>query len=833
MRARAFSGKVVAFLCILSLSFAATVVVAPLASAATITQSPPTGGTVSVDNSNGFADALNVSGNTGPVTYAQVSSDSPNLVVDGSGNVTVNATLAAGSYTVAGTDSDTLLHSGNWSYTLVVTPSSITQTSPTTGTTTVVNSNGYSKQLNVSGDNGAVTYSQTSSSNANLSVNAAGLVQVGATLSVGSYNVAGNVADSHDDTGSWTFGLTVTGTTLTQTSPTTGTTTVAASSSFDPGSLAVNNNTGAVTYVTTSPSAGLSVSAGGVITTTGTLTQGAYTVSGTDSDSVNDSGNWSYTLTVNPNPITSKGLVQTSPTTGTTTTAASSTFNPGPLTVSNNVGAVAFTATTSSTGLTLRGDQISTTGALIAGHYTISGIDHDTDGDTGTWTYALTVTSAIVQTSPTSGVTTRTASSTFNPGSITFSNNNGPVSFVTTSSSAGLSVSAGGVITTTGPLAVGAYTVSGKDSDTGGDAGTWTYTLTVENPNVSVNFDANGGKGSMAPEHKNMSTALTRNKFTRAGYTFSKWNTAANGSGTDYANGALYPFTAPTTLYAQWRVGKAVTHTVTFMANRGRGAMAAEHENTPTGLTGNRFTRNGFTFAGWNTAPNGSGANFANGATYSFKKSITLYARWAAVKKTQRTVAFISNGGRGAMVAERRASPAALSVDRFTRTGFVFVKWNTAPNGSGVSYANGASYAFTVSTKLYAQWRRHRIVIPPAIPATGSVGPFSHKSSTLSSSLQGQIGVLASTIKSHHDTKIVLGGYGDTLSVADARNESLWAANITLSIDRATSVESYLRQRLTALGVKTYTIAIQGNGAITAGTSAHQRDAGLVIARLT
>jgi uncharacterized repeat protein (TIGR02543 family) len=258
-----------------------------------------------------------------------------------------------------------------------------------------------------------------------------------------------------------------------------------------------------------------------------------------------------------------------------------------------------------------------------------------------------------------------------------------------------------------------------------------------------------------------------------------------------------------------------------------------EHENTPTGLTGNRFTRNGFTFAGWNTAPNGSGAHFADGATYSFKKSITLYARWAAVKKTAHTVTFIANGGRGAMATERRTSPAALSLDRFTRTGFIFVKWNTAPNGSGVSYANGASYAFTVSTNLYAQWRRHRIVIPPAIPATGSVGPFSLKSSTLTTSLEGQIAILASTIKSHHDTKIVLGGYGDTLSVADARNESLWAANITLSIDRATSVESYLRQRLTALGVRTYTVAIQGNGAITAGTSAHQHDAGLVIAKLT
>ncbi|HEV3266873.1 MAG TPA: hypothetical protein VGZ68_00545, partial [Acidimicrobiales bacterium] len=146
--------------------FAATVAVAPLASAATITQNPPTGGTVSVDNSNGFADVLSTTGGTGSVTYSEVSSDSPSLSVDGAGNVTVNATLPVGSYTVAGTDSDTVLDSGNWSYTLTVTPSSITQTSPTTGTTTVAGSNGYTKQLNVSGNNGAVTYNQTSSSNA-------------------------------------------------------------------------------------------------------------------------------------------------------------------------------------------------------------------------------------------------------------------------------------------------------------------------------------------------------------------------------------------------------------------------------------------------------------------------------------------------------------------------------------------------------------------------------------------------------------------------------------------------------------------------------------------
>jgi uncharacterized repeat protein (TIGR02543 family) len=45
---------------------------------------------------------------------------------------------------------------------------------------------------------------------------------------------------------------------------------------------------------------------------------------------------------------------------------------------------------------------------------------------------------------------------------------------------------------------------------------------------------------------------LTSNAFTRTGYTFTGWNTAANGSGTSYANGATYTANAGVTLYAQW-----------------------------------------------------------------------------------------------------------------------------------------------------------------------------------------------------------------------------------------------------------------------------------------
>jgi hypothetical protein len=72
------------------------------------------------------------------------------------------------------------------------------------------------------------------------------------------------------------------------------------------------------------------------------------------------------------------------------------------------------------------------------------------------------------------------------------------------------------------------------------------------NTSYTVTFNANGGTGTMAAETDNVPTALTANAFTYSGYTFNDWNTVAGGTGTSYANGATYPFTASVTLYAQW-----------------------------------------------------------------------------------------------------------------------------------------------------------------------------------------------------------------------------------------------------------------------------------------
>jgi uncharacterized repeat protein (TIGR02543 family) len=124
----------------------------------------------------------------------------------------------------------------------------------------------------------------------------------------------------------------------------------------------------------------------------------------------------------------------------------------------------------------------------------------------------------------------------------------------------------------------------------------------------------------------NAPTALSTNTFTRTGYSFSGWNTAANGSGTSYANGATYNFSTDVTLYAQWTA--LPNHTVTFNSNGGTGTMNNQVANVPTALSTNTFTRKGYLFNGWNTAANGSGTSYTNGATYNFSADVTLYAQW-------------------------------------------------------------------------------------------------------------------------------------------------------------------------------------------------------------
>ncbi len=144
--------------------------------------------------------------------------------------------------------------------------------------------------------------------------------------------------------------------------------------------------------------------------------------------------------------------------------------------------------------------------------------------------------------------------------------------------------------------------------------------------------------------------------------------------------------------------------TVTFNANSGSGSMSAEQNNQAAALTSNAYTRTGYTFANWNTVAGGGGTTYANGASYAFTASTTLYAQWTI---NSYDVIFNNNGGTGSMSNETKNynTTNALTTNTFTRTGYTFTGWNTVADGSGTAYADGANFTWPASnTTLYAQW---------------------------------------------------------------------------------------------------------------------------------
>jgi hypothetical protein len=75
----------------------------------------------------------------------------------------------------------------------------------------------------------------------------------------------------------------------------------------------------------------------------------------------------------------------------------------------------------------------------------------------------------------------------------------------------------------------------------------------------------------------------------------------------------------------------ATQYTVTFMGNGATGgSMSPETAGAPTALTLNGFTNTGYSFAGWGTSAGGP-VVYADGGTYPFTASATLYAQWTAM----------------------------------------------------------------------------------------------------------------------------------------------------------------------------------------------------------
>ena len=83
-----------------------------------------------------------------------------------------------------------------------------------------------------------------------------------------------------------------------------------------------------------------------------------------------------------------------------------------------------------------------------------------------------------------------------------------------------------------------------------------TAKLKLAVPTYTVTYDANGGSGTMtdknSPYAYGAAATVLTNGFTRSRYTFTGWNTEADGSGKSYAEGDPIKMLRNVVLYAQW-----------------------------------------------------------------------------------------------------------------------------------------------------------------------------------------------------------------------------------------------------------------------------------------
>ncbi len=155
-----------------------------------------------------------------------------------------------------------------------------------------------------------------------------------------------------------------------------------------------------------------------------------------------------------------------------------------------------------------------------------------------------------------------------------------------------------------------------------------------------VVFNSNGGSGTMANQTITFddTAKLTKNAFTKTGYSFVGWATTADGYATilDEADYKMETV-GGVTLYAKWT---ANNYDVVFNANGGSGNMANQSiaYDSTVNLTANAFTRTGYTFAGWATSANGN-VVYTDGAEYTMNtEGATLYAVWTEIKPTGVTI---------------------------------------------------------------------------------------------------------------------------------------------------------------------------------------------------
>ena len=207
----------------------------------------------------------------------------------------------------------------------------------------------------------------------------------------------------------------------------------------------------------------------------------------------------------------------------------------------------------------------------------------------------------------------------------------------------------------------------------------------------AISFAANGStggsvpaSGSYTPGGASYTVAGNTGSLVKAGYTFSGWNTVADGSGTAYAAAASYAVSASATLHAQWSVASYV---ITFDGNGSTsGSVPTAGAYTTGGVAysvpGNTglLVRPGYDFVSWNAAADGSGVAHDAASSYSPTVSATLYAKWTSTPPVP-----ASSSGSGGSSSAAATVATVATVTPVTSVAIAAASWGLKPTSHQVN----------------------------------------------------------------------------------------------------------------------------------------------------
>ena len=259
----------------------------------------------------------------------------------------------------------------------------------------------------------------------------------------------------------------------------------------------------------------------------------------------------------------------------------------------------------------------------------------------------------------------------------------------------------------------------------------WKHTVTYDK-NVPANSKKTDVKNMPGNQTKiyDQNLTLQSNVPTRIGYTFVKWTTNKDGTGTAYQPGSQYSYNRDSdggtvTLYAVWTPWK---YTVRYDKNVPASSSSQTVSNMPADqtkteevnltLSSNKPSRNGYIFNGWQAQINGKAVDYQPGATLSYDPDvkgsvITLKAKWTAWKHTIHYDKNVPASSKKTNVTNMpgdqvKVFDTALSIQPLVpkRTGYTFKGWSTTANGKA-EYQPGNKYNHDQNdgtVTLYAVW---------------------------------------------------------------------------------------------------------------------------------